>query len=255
MPLYMRKKEVLMELPEDKLGKIFLVQAALETGLDDGFVGAGMPVGGTSIDAFQFEKHDDQVWLVRPHVNYRWDKDDPFAIGAERTFPSAVLGSFRVEQQNPDKKLYLLNITSMFYGDLFHLQEMVMSGLGGPYQIDREKTGVEKIKGFSDDTVVEMNMHFMSPRGAEPNPLEALLGGGPETTMEDDRSAPLKVVYTMWYRKDDGYMHRALEDPRIGYFDGSRSSRSTNTWTRIGPERYINRFNLIQEGFLTREAQ
>ncbi len=245
MPLYMRKKEVLLELPEDKLGKLFLIQAALETGLDDGFVGAGMPVGGTSIDAFDFEKHDDQVWLVRPHVNYRWDKDDPFAVGAERTFPSAVLGSFRIEQQNPDKKLYLVNISSMFYGDLFHLQDMVMSGLGGPYQIDREKTGVEKVKGFPDDMVVQMNMHFASPRGAEPNPLEALLGAGGENTLEDDRSAPLKVDYTMWYRKDDGYMPR-LEDPRIGYFDESFFSLGRYLDTDR-TERYINRFNLIKK--------
>ncbi|HEY0868352.1 MAG TPA: hypothetical protein VGE01_13285, partial [Fimbriimonas sp.] len=33
-PLYLRKKDILLELPEDKLGQIFLVQAAFDTSLD-----------------------------------------------------------------------------------------------------------------------------------------------------------------------------------------------------------------------------
>lgn len=243
MPLYLRKKEVLLELPQDKLGKLFLIQVALETGVDGGFMSAGMPVGGNSVDVFKWERHDDQVWLVRPHTAYRWDKDDPFEVGAERSFPEAVLGSFRIEQEDPDKKLLLVNITQIFYGDLFHLPEMVMGGLGGPYQLDREKSGVNKAKGFPDNTVVNMMMHFYSSRGSEPNPLLELFGIG-ENTLEDDRSAPLKVVYTMWYRTDDGYMPR-LEDPRIGYFDDSFFSMDKFT-DEDRNERYINRFNFIK---------
>jgi hypothetical protein len=244
MPIYLRKKEVLLELPEDKLGKLFLVQVALETGLDGGFMSAGMPVGGNSVDVFKWQKHDDQVWLVRPHVGYRWDATDSFAVGADRTFPEAILGSYRIEQQDPDRKLFLVNITQMFYGELFHLPEMVMSGLNGPYQLDREKTGVEKAKGFPDDTVVQMNMHFYSLRGSEPNPLAALFGLG-EATLEDDRSAPLKVVYSMWYRRDDGYKPR-LGDPRVGYFDETFFSLDKYLDTDR-TERYINRFNLVKK--------
>ena len=244
MPLYVRKKEVLLELPEDKLDKLFIVQAALESGLDGGFLSAGMPVGGNSVDVFKWQKHDDQVWLMRPHISYRWDPKDPFAIGADRTFPEAILGSFRIEQQDPGRKLLLVNISQFFYGDLFHLGEMVMGGLGGPYQIDREKTGIEKAKGFPENEVVQMNMHFYSPRGAEPNPLAGLLGLG-ETTLEDDRSAMLKVVYTLWYRRDDGYTPR-LEDPRVGYFD--ESFFSLDKYLDLDrTERYINRFNLIKK--------
>ncbi len=244
LPVYLRKKEVLLELPEDKLGKLFLVQAALESGLDGGFMSAGMPVGGSAVDVFKWQRHEDSVWLVRPRTNFRWDKDDSFSIGADRTFQEAVLGSYRIEQQDPDKKLLLVNITQIFYGELFHLQEMVMSGLGGPYQLERDKSGVDKVKGFPDETVVQMNMHFYSPRGGEPSPLAALLGLG-DNTLEDDRSAPLKVVYTMWYRKDDGYKPR-LGDPRIGYFD--ETFFSLNKY--LDPdrtERFINRFNLAKK--------
>jgi hypothetical protein len=245
MPMYIRKKEVLLEIPEDKLGKLFIVQAALESGLDGGFLSAGMPIGGNSVDVFKWQRHDDTLWLMRPHISYRWDQKDAFAVGADRSFPEAILGSFRIEQQDPEKKLLLVNITQIFYGDLFHLQEMVMGGLSGPYQVDREKTGIEKAKGFADTNVVEMNMHFYSPRGGEPNPLAALLGLGGENTLEDDRSAPLKVDYTMWYRRDDGYKPR-LEDPRVGYFD--ETFFSMDKYLDLDrTERFINRFNLIKK--------
>ena len=245
MPMYIRKKEVLIEVPEDKLGKLFIIQAALESGLDGGFLSAGMPIGGNSVDVFKWQRHDDNLWLMRPHIGYRWDQKDAFAVGADRSFPEAILGSFRIEQQDPERKLLLVNVTQIFYGDLFHLQEMVMSGLGGPYQIDREKTGVEKAKGFADTNVVEMNMHFYSPRGGEPSPLAALLGLAGENTLEDDRSAPLKVDYTLWYRRDDGYKPR-LEDPRVGYFD--ESFFSMDKYLDLDrTERYINRFNLIKK--------
>jgi len=242
MPLYLRKKEVLIEIPEDKLDKLFIIQASLETGLDSGFMSAGMPLGGNDVDVFKWHRNEDQVWLMRPHINYRWDKTDPFSVGAERTFPEAMLGSYRIEQQNPEKKLLLVNISNLFMGDVFHLSEMVMSGLGGPYMIDREKTGVDKANGFADSMVVEENLHFFNPRGSEPSPLAALLGLGGENTLEDSRSAPLKVVYTMWYRKDDGYKPR-FADPRVGYFDETYFDMDryldTDRTTRL-----INRFHL-----------
>ncbi|MDR3689198.1 MAG: zinc-dependent metalloprotease [Fimbriimonas sp.] len=245
LPVYVRKKEVLLELPEDKLGKLFLMQVALESGVDAGFMSAGMPIGGNDVDVFKWEEHEEQVWLVRPHINYRWEDKDPFAVGAERTFPQAILGTFRIEQRNPEKHLLLVNITSLFMGDLFRLPEMVMTGLGGPYQLDREKSSVDSAKGFPENTVVEMNMHFYSPRGSQPSPLAALLGIGGENTLEDDRSAPLKVVYTMWYRKDDGYKPR-LADPRVGYFDDSFFTLDKYL-NNDRTQRFINRFNLIKK--------
>jgi len=245
MPIYIRKREVLLELPESKLDKLFVVQAALETGLDSGFMSAGMPIGGNDVDVFKWVKSDDQLWLVRPHISYRWDSADPFAIGADRSFPEAVLGTFRIEQQNPDKKLYLVNISNLFYGDLFHLPDMVMSGLGGPYQAERDKTTIAKAKGFPDTTVVDVNMYFYSQRGSDGGSLAALLGLGGSNTLEDDRSAPLKAVYTMWYRKDDGYKPR-LADPRIGYFEDSFFSLDKYL-DNDRTERLINRFNLVKK--------
>lgn len=244
MVLYQRGKEILLELPEDKLGKLFLIQAALNTGVDAAFMSPGMPVGDTPVDTFKFERNDQTVMLVRPNINNRWSADDPLALGAQRSFPEATLGTFRIEQENPDKKLLLVNLTSLFYGDVFHLNEMVMTELGGAYQVERDKSGVDAIKAFPENTIVQMKLQYSSARGAQGSSILALLGLGGDNTLEDDRSAPLAVTYNMWYRHDDGYVARA-SDPRIGYFTNDFFSVD-RFLAEDRTERYILRWRLAK---------
>ncbi len=241
MALYQKGKNIYLELPEAQLGKIFLIQAAFESGLDSMFMHAGMPIGGQAVDAFRFVKKDDSVWLERPNISNRWSSDTTFKIGAERTFPEAKLSTFRVEQHNTDKKLLLVNITPLFLGDLFHVGEMIAGSLGGPYQLDGARSEPDEVKGFPENTVVGMNLHYSSPRGSEPNPLLSLLGGG-GNTLEDDRSAPVKIVYTMWWRKDSNYVPR-VADARVGYFTTDFFSVDR----LLQPDKdqhFINRFDL-----------
>jgi len=242
-PMYLRKKDILMEVPEGALGKLFLVQATLASGANPMGLQAGDPLN--NIDVFSWEKFEDSLTLVKPNLKYRWDGKNPFATSTERSMPKAYLGSYRIEQTNTEKKLMLVNVSSLFMGDLFRLNELVSTTLGGAYMLDRDKTGVEKVKGFGDEnTVLRMKMHFYSPRGAaEANPLLALFGIG-GNQLEDDRSVPLKVTYNMWYRKDDGYKAR-LADPRVGYFTTDYFSMD-KFLDDDHTERLINRFNLVK---------
>ncbi len=244
-PMYQRKKDILLELPEDKLGKIFLLQATLATGLDSGLLHAGMPIGNNAVDAFRFDRNEEQVWLVRPTIANRWQKTDDFAVGAERQFQEAILGTFKIEQQHPEKKLLLINVTNLFFGDVVRLSEMIVQGLGGPYMLDREKSSVESVKGFATNSTVQMKLHYLSPRGGGGGGLMALLGLGAPLSLEDDRSAPLKVTYSVWFRNEDGYEPRQA-DPRIGYFTESFFSIDKYLNTNR-TERYINRFHLVKK--------
>jgi Met-zincin/Domain of unknown function (DUF5117) len=242
--LYRRGKELLLELPEDKLDKILLIQASLSTGLDGGFLSPGMPVGDTPVDAFKLSRNEGTVVLIRPNISNRWTKGDPLAVGAARNFPEATLGTFRIEQEHPIRKLLLVNVTSLFYGDIFHLSEMVSGALGGPYQIERDKSGVDSVAGYPENTIVQMKLLYSNPRGGESNPLAALLGIGSSNTLEDDRSAPLRVTYNLWFRKDNGYRPRQA-DPRIGYF--TQDFFSVDRFlAEDRTEQYINRWNLLK---------
>ena len=240
--LYWSKKQVYLELPESKLGKLFQVQVSFATALDSAFMHAGMPVGGQEVDTFRFDRNENSVWLIEPTLNHRWEADDPFSVGTKRSFPEAILSSFRIEQQNPDRHLLLINITSLFYGDLFKLPEQISQMLGGPYMLDREKSGVDSVKGFPNNSVVQMGLHFMSPRGSEPSPLAALLGFAGYDTLEDSRSAPVKIDFNLWFRPDSSYRAR-LSDPRIGYFEETYFSMN-RFLNQDRTERIINRWNL-----------
>jgi hypothetical protein len=242
LTLYQRKKDVLLELPEAQLGKILLFQASFNTGFMGDGLTAGFPVGDFAISAFRFDKVEESIWMIRPNIAYRWETDDPLATASNRSFPEAILGSFKIEQSHPEKKLYLLNITSLFYGDILHLSEGISTLLGGPFQLDREKSGPEYVKSFPDNANVQMKLHYYSPRGAEPNPLMILLGLGGDNQLEDSRSAPIKVTYNFWWRRDSGYKPR-LSDPRVGYFTTDHFNLS-RFLTDDRTERYINRFNL-----------
>lgn len=239
---YIRKREVLVELPEDQLGKLFLIQAAFGTGSSADGTQAGDPIGDTAVDAFRFEKHDDQLWMVRPNLAYRWNPDDPLGLASSRSFPEAILAGFRIEQLHPAKKLVLANVTQLFYGDVFRLNDLVNYGVGGQYMLDREKCEPGSIKGFEKNSVVRMNLHFVSPRGAERNPLLALLGLSSSSQLADSRSVPITVSYNLWYRGTSDYQPR-LADPRVGYF--TQDFYSVGRFLAVDrTERYIMRYNL-----------
>ncbi|MFY9233716.1 MAG: zinc-dependent metalloprotease [Fimbriimonadaceae bacterium] len=239
---YQRKKDILLELPEKDLKKVFLIQATFNTGSSTNMTQAGDPVGPFETQPFRWEKRDENIWIVRPNLRYRWDKNDPLAQASGRSFPEAVLGSFAIIATHPEKKLYLLNVTSLFYGDFVRLNEIVNMGTGGQYMLDREKSNPGRIKSFPENAAVRMDLYYSSPRGAEPNPLMMMLGLGAPSQLEDDRSLPLSVTYNIWYRQDSGYRAR-VADPRVGYF--------TQDFYSLGKflgedrtERYINRWNL-----------
>ncbi|MCB8933318.1 MAG: zinc-dependent metalloprotease [Chthonomonadaceae bacterium] len=239
---YLRKRELLIELPEERLGKLFLIQAAFGTGSSANGTQAGDPIGDTAIDTFRFEKHDDQIWLVRPNLAYRWSAEDPLGLASSRSFPEAILAGFRIEQQHPAKKLVLANVTQLFYGDVFRLNDLVNMGVGGQYVLDREKCEPASVKSFDKNSVVRMNLHFVSPRGAERNPLLALLGLSGTDQLADSRSIPISVSYNLWYRETSDYMPR-LADPRVGYF--TEDFYSVDRFLAIDrTQRYIMRFNL-----------
>ncbi len=242
--LYARKKEILIELPESKLGEILLVQPSFHSGFLADSITAGFPINFGSVSAFKFVRNEETVTFVRPNIQYRWDKENPLALASERSFPEAILGSFRIEASNPEKKVLLVNVTSLFTpgaSDIFRIGEMVQMLLGGPYSVDRERSGPELLKSHPENTYVRMFLHFSSPRVPEENPLMALMGmAAPQ--LEDGRSAPLKVAYNLWWRKPSDYRPRQA-DPRVGYFTTDYFSVDRfEKQDRV--ERLINRWNL-----------
>jgi hypothetical protein len=243
--LYLKEKEVYWELRPSDFGKYFFLQAALRTGAAPFGLQAGEPIARefSTVDAFRFERQGDEVWLYLPNLAWRWAQDDPLAIAAQRTFPDAILDSFKIEVEHPDTKNVLIKVTGLFYGEIFNLSEQVTGALGRPYQLDRAKSRVSLLKGYPENILVRADLHFVSRGGGGGlEGLLELLGLGGRSHLADPRSAPISVTYLIYPRKESDYVPR-FADPRVGYFtqdyyDHGRFMRP-DRMTRL-----INRWNL-----------
>ena len=240
--IYKKKNDILLELPESDLERLFMAQVSLHSGFTAMMGQAGEPIAPGPIEVFKWRRSGEKLLLVRPRTKYRWEEDDPLAIASARTFPEAILGSFRIEQKHPEKNLLLVNVTSFFQGGVFRLSRLVSSGAGGAASLDREQTGIDKIKQYDKNSVIRMNVHFRSQGGGEMAALLAALGFGMPNHLEDGRSIPFKVTYNLWYREEDDYLPR-LADPRIGYFTQDHFNAS-RFYEFDHKDRYIARFDL-----------
>ena len=241
--IYLRKNEVLLELPEDRLDRPFLVEATLYSGFAPMGGQAGEPLSEGPLEIFTWQRKDDKIMLVHPRTKFRWDANDPLALASERTFPDAVLASYAIEQKNPDKKLLLVNVSEFFHGSVFGLDEVVSSGsAGGSANLDEELTDVDNVNSDADETSVRMNMHYRSHGDGGFADMRSVLGIGAPSHLENDKSIRFKVTYSLWYRKDSDYVPR-VADPRIGYFTQDFFSVSRFDQTDR-TERYITRFDL-----------
>ncbi len=240
--LYTRKTEILLELPEADLDKLFLVQPTLYSGFAPMEGQAGEPLSDGPVDIFKWVRKEDKILLVRPNTKYRWAKDDPLAIASQRTFPEAIIATFRVEAKHPEKKLLLVNLTSFFQGTIFDLPKVVSGGAGGAASPDRELSDVDTIKNRGNMTVVRMNMHYRSQGGGEFDDLLAAFGLEAPSHLENKKSIPFKLTYTLWYRNEGDYVPR-LADPRVGFF--TQDFFSVGLFDKMDrTERYITRFDL-----------
>lgn len=240
--IYQRRKDILLELPEEKLGKLFFIQGTFHHGFSQDPVQAGSPIGGQAVDVYRFERMGDEVVLVRPNLRYRWSKDDPLGVAAARSMPEAYLADLRVEQTNPETKRLLLNANALFSGELNQLNMLVTVLGGAQYSLDRNKSGVERIVQSADVTSVRMNYVFNGRPSMMENPFAALLGGFTNQA-EDNRSLPLKVTWTVqWRPEKSDYMPR-VADPRVGYF--TQDFWNMDRFFKMDRnERFINRWNL-----------
>lgn len=240
--LYKRGAEVLLELPEERIGQEFILQATMHSGIDPFILQTGTPL---TDDLYRWERKEDIVALVRPNRRFRWSETNPYAPASELAFAEGIVDSFKIEAKHPERKTLLLNVTDIFHGNLIDLQSMVNAGAGGNYQLDRDLTGIDQVKSFAENTVVRMGFHYKGAAGGGMNLLALILGGGGGNNLEDSRSVPFKVTYNLWYRKPSAYVPR-LADPRVGYFtqDFFNVDRMTQAERT---DRLIIRWNLVKK--------
>lgn len=245
---YQRKNEILIEIPEDKLGQLFCAQATVSKGVGMDGIQAGDPLNQEFVEVYEFRRgpSGEDLQLVKPNLKFRFQPNDPHAISSSRSFPEAILENYAIEATHPTKKLILINATEFFQGELFGIRTIISGSAGTGYSPDRQNFSVGSIKTFPTNSVIQYNIHYKKSGGDDDLAalLSALLGlAGPP--LADSRSLPLTISYNLWYRKETGYTPR-YADPRVGffttdYFDVAKL-KQTDRSTKL-----IQRFHLVKK--------
>jgi hypothetical protein len=214
--MFQRKREFLAEIPESMIGKTFYGQAALNTGASTA-VQAGFPTSWDSLASFRIEKNgDDRIVLMRNNTKFRWTDSSPWAVASGRQFPESIIADFKIEQVHPESKMMLVNVTPLFTGELFKVNEAVQGGLGRQFGLDRDLVTADSIRNSPNSLIVRMLMPYTAaPGGASSDPFSFLFD--PSNNLENPRNAPIKVTYNYYWPQKSSYVPR-ISDPRVGYF-------------------------------------
>lgn len=211
--LYTNKKgKTYVELSESDIGKVFYLQCTAASGIIS-FIQPGTPLGGFEVAAYRWQMSADgeNVNIVQPKQFYR-NGGKMLETALNRSFPESIIDTYKIEQRNPDKKLLLVDVSSIFNGKLNYVDEIanfIMGSMTAKYSIDARNSSYEA-QGFPENTVVHSNLTFRRTEGLR-NPEWTPL------TVEDERNIPFNITFNLWYPKKSDYMPRQYDD-RIGYF-------------------------------------
>jgi hypothetical protein len=224
-----RKKQgmtdtLLMEVPADKLDKMYLLQATASTGLTGTRmpIFQGAPLG--DIPMMMTLVDDSRIVLLQPTLNFRSPKDVPMQRTIDRGFPATIVASLPIVARQRSRNSYLVEIGAFLRSDIADFTSALGQGPGS-YAIDRSFTYLDSLKVFPDNMVARTAFRLNR------------VGSGP-----GDRSLLFFVSYNFSELPDTDYRPR-IGDIRVGYFQTSYTDLSNNT-SYDNNVNYIERWNL-----------
>lgn len=232
-PLYKteKNKHLYLEIAPEQLNQNFLCVMTLSSGIGEGFLLNGMPIGEI---LFQFREVQDRVQFVVPQTNFRTNPGDPLARSLQDGFSDSVLYSLEIKSVHPERKSLLIDVSNLVMGegDLSGLSTFLPYLLDGTYSVAPDSSYITEVENFPENLEIEALYGF---RG----------GGFGLSSLPDSRAFNLAVHYSFSPLPTHDYQPR-LADERVGYFLTAYKDFG-NSDRRDPFVRYINRWN-IQPG-------
>lgn len=220
---YKRKDEILLELEEKDFNKIWTIIGKIHSSpFSEPLLSPGSdislnidPINHIPLVKWVKRKNDDErLFLMAPNTKYIWEKNDFNTNIAKQYIPEPVLAACPIEQIEPDKKLYLVNVTQLFAGELFRLSQLIELA-GYNYSLDLTKSYLDHAVTNNDSASIRYQLHYSSGRGS--SHATTVNSFYENERVEDNRSAPLKVTYTLAPYKEVNYRPR-FAHKEVGYF-------------------------------------
>ncbi len=220
----MKADKLYLHLDDDSLGREFLYNAALNSGVGSSSLYRGALLYETD-QVLHFEKAtDEKITLVANPT--RWlDPGDTFdEKRLSQSVSPSVLNSFDIAAEQPDEKRYVIDLGSWFLGDNLDLAKM----MSGKYSASKDLSRFKLADAFPKNVELGVEMVYT--------------GSGGNLTIADGNSFRLNVRHSFSALPEPGFKPR-LYDQRVGYFTTER--KDMFDWqSKDAVRRFANRWRL-----------
>ena len=221
------------EVPQDKLGRLFLWRAEVAKGPGGGMNGSwGGAELGTAV--LKFERRGNKLYLWKVGFAKRSDgKAVQASIEASAT--DSIIAVFSVECEGKDRSA-VINVSDTFIFGLTDLPITKAAGAGGA-SVDSSRSYLSDVKAFPNNVEVRALLTFRASGGGFPSPFAPLGagGGGPKSVTA--------LVHHSLAILPETPMAGRLADPRVGYFAEEFVDYSHPKQWAV-PREFITRFRL-----------
>ncbi|MCC3531420.1 MAG: zinc-dependent metalloprotease [Microcoleus sp. PH2017_22_RUC_O_B] len=229
--------KVYLEIKPQQLDKKFLCFVTLASGLGEGGILSGLPIGDF---LFQLRRVQNNVQFVIPNTNFRTRPGDPQAGSVARAFSESILYSLPLKSLHPQRQTLLIDLGDLLMSekrDLPGVKAILPAILGAAYSIDEEKSYFKDVKAFPLNVEIASIYGFSSDNDSAVNYLPSI---------PDSRAFNLRIHYSFSeVPLNNGYRPR-LADERVGYFLTAYKDFSDKS-SRQPFVRYINRWHLQKQ--------
>jgi len=229
--------KVYLEIQPKQLDKKFLCFVTLASGLGEGGIFSGLPIGDF---LFQLRRMQNSVQFVIPNINFRTSPGDPQAGSVERAFSESILYSLPIKSIHQGRQTLLIDLADLLMSekrDLPGVKAILPMILGASYSIDEDKSYFKDVRAFPLNVEIAAIYGFSSDNDSAINYLPSV---------PDSRAFNLRIHYSFSeVPLNNGYRPR-LADERVGYFLTAYKDFSDKS-SREPFVRYINRWHLQKQ--------
>jgi hypothetical protein len=202
--VHRNEEKLYFEIPQDKLGRLFLWSAEVAKGPGGGMMGSW---GGAALGnaVLKFERRGNKIYLWKVGFAKRSDgKAVQTAIEASTT--DTIIASFGVECEGKDRSV-VINVSDTFIYGIADLSINRAAGGGPGGSVDSSRSYLSDVKAFPTNIEVRALLTFRTGGGS---PFAPAGGGGA-------KSATALVHHSLVILPETP-MEGRLADPRVGYF-------------------------------------
>jgi len=149
------KDSVYWEIPEDKLGRVFLWQTEVAEVPE----GPSYPGTAAGTHVIYFERHENTIYLREQHYNVRTMAKDGLATGVAATNISPILFAFPIQAEGKSKSV-VIDVTRLFSSDPAPFSA---AGAVGGSGVDLSRSYIDRITAFPKNIETRSMLTFQTP--------------------------------------------------------------------------------------------